>query len=151
MRYPSVGFSIKSTKRKWGLLKIITWYWNFTVYSNEYIKKIPCVHHNVNLRNWIPAISPNEQSIPEAIWVAFQKHKLVNLGALKFSLVNKLHIFQCMGKIFCVEFQSFPLKSHTKHLTHTLKETIFIQYWKWRSSQIYALGNVFEMPPRSII
>ena len=28
-----------------------------------------------------------------------------NLTALKFSPVNKIHIFQCMGKIFCVEFQ----------------------------------------------
>ena len=26
-----------------------------------------------------------------------------------------------MGKIFCVEFQSYPLKFHTKYITHTLK------------------------------
>ena len=32
-------------------------------------------------------------------------YKLLNLRALKFSLVNKIHIFQFMGKIFCVEFQ----------------------------------------------
>ena len=25
----------------------------------------------------------------------------------------------CMGKIFCVEFQRYPLKFHTKYLTHT--------------------------------
>ena len=32
-------------------------------------------------------------------------YKRINLGALKYSLLNKLHIFKCMGKIFCVEFQ----------------------------------------------
>ena len=55
-------------------------------------------------------------------------HELLNLRALKFSPLNKIHIFQCMGKIFCVEFQRYPLKFHTKYLTHTLKGTIFIQH-----------------------
>ena len=54
-----------------------------------------------------------------------------------------------MGQIFCVQFQREPLKFHTKYLTHTLKETIFIQYWKFRRSQIYELINVFETPPWS--
>ena len=41
----------------------------------------------------------------------FQKaYKLLNLRALKFSPTNKVHIFQCMGKLFCVEFQRTPLK-----------------------------------------
>ena len=31
--------------------------------------------------------------------------------------MNKFYIFQCMGKIFCVEFQRLPLKFHTKYLT----------------------------------
>ena len=30
-------------------------------------------------------------------------YELLNLRALKFSPVNKMRIFQCMGKIFCVE------------------------------------------------
>ena len=60
--------------------------------------------------------------------------ELLNLRALKFSLVNKIHIFQCMGKIFCVEFQRYPLKLHTKYLTHTLKNKIFIQHWNFKSS-----------------
>ena len=67
---------------------------------------------------------------------AFQKHELVNLGAHKSSLLNKLHIFQCMGKIFCVEFQRVPLKSHTKYLTHAFKDTTFMKCWKFKSSQI---------------
>ena len=48
----------------------------------------------------------------------------LNLRALKFSPVNKMHIFQCMGRIFCVEFQRGPLKFHTKYLTHILKDAI---------------------------
>ena len=52
-------------------------------------------------------------------------HKLVNLGALKSSLLNKLRIFQCMGKV--------PLKLHTKYLTHTLKKLILynIEHFIW--------------------
>ena len=52
--------------------------------------------------------------------------ELLNIRALKFSVVNKIHIFQCMGKIFCVEFQRYPLKFHTKYLTRTLKDVDFI-------------------------
>ena len=55
-------------------------------------------------------------------------YELLNLRALKYSLVNKIHIFQCMGEIFCVEFQRYPLKFYTKYLTHTLKGMIFIQH-----------------------
>ena len=49
-------------------------------------------------------------------------YELLNLRALKI----ENHIFQCMGKIFCVEFQRVPLKFHTKYLTHTLKDVDFI-------------------------
>ena len=45
---------------------------------------------------------------------------------LKLSLLKQLHVFQFMGKIFCVEFQRFTSKFHTKYLTHTLKDAIFI-------------------------
>ena len=78
-------------------------------------------------------------------WVPFKKHELLNLGARKFSLINKLYIFRCIVKIFCVEFQR---EFHKKYLAHTLKETIFIQHWKFRSFQIYELVNVFERLPR---
>ena len=61
-------------------------------------------------------------------------YELLNQRALKFSYVNKIHIFQCMGKIFCVEFQRYPLKFHTKYLTHALKDMIFMQFWNFKSS-----------------
>ena len=54
-------------------------------------------------------------------------YELLNLRALEISMLYKNHIFQCMGKIFCVEF-------HTKYLTHTLKDVDFIHNWKFKSS-----------------
>ena len=53
-------------------------------------------------------------------------YELLSLRAPKISKLYKNHIFQCMGKIFCVEFQRVPLKFHTKYLTHTLKDVDFI-------------------------
>ena len=44
-------------------------------------------------------------------------YELVNLTAYKFSTLYKNCIFQCMGKIFCVEFQRVTLKFHAKYLT----------------------------------
>ena len=61
-------------------------------------------------------------------------YELLTLRALKISMFHKRFTFQCMGKIFCVEFQRYPLKFHTKYLTHTLKDTIFIQHWNFKSS-----------------
>ena len=61
-------------------------------------------------------------------------YELLNPRALKISKLHKNHIFQCMGKIFCVEFQRVPLKFHTKYLTHTLKDVDFIHRWKFKSS-----------------
>ena len=82
--------------------------------------------------------SPNEPCMP--LVHAFpggrfkNTYELLFLRALKFSYVNKIHIFQCMGKIFCVEFQRYPLKFHTKYRTHTLKDMIFMQFWNFKSS-----------------
>ena len=61
-------------------------------------------------------------------------YELLNLRALKFSPVDKIRIFQCMGMIFCVEFQRYPLKFHTKYLTHTLKDVTYKQHWNFKSS-----------------
>ena len=47
--------------------------------------------------------------------------ELLNLRALKFSPLNKICLSHCMGKIFCVEFQRYPLKFHTN---------IFPIHWK---------------------
>ena len=61
-------------------------------------------------------------------------YELLNLRALKISMLYKNHIFQCMSMIFCVEFQGLPLKFHTKYHTHTLKDVDFIRRWQFKSS-----------------
>ena len=65
-------------------------------------------------------------------------------------MLYKNHIFQSMGQIFCVEFQRYPLKFHTKYLTHTLKDVDFIHNRKYKSSYIQELKSVFETPPWSL-
>ena len=61
-------------------------------------------------------------------------YELLNLRALKISTLYKNGMFRCTGKIFCVEFLRYPLKFHTKYLTHTLKDVYFIHRWKFKSS-----------------
>ena len=39
-----------------------------------------------------------------------------------------------MAKVFCVEFQRYALKFHTKYLTHTLKDVHFIRRLNFQSS-----------------
>ena len=74
-------------------------------------------------------------------------YELLNLRALKISPVNKIHIFQCMGKIFCVEFQRYPLKFHTKYLTHTLKDTILYNIGILRALRFKSLYAFLKRPP----
>ena len=50
-------------------------------------------------------------------------YELLNLRALKFSPANSMYIFQCINKIFCVEFQRVPLKFLTKYLAHSFYTT----------------------------
>ena len=59
---------------------------------------------------------------------------LLNLRALKIPMLYKNFVFQCMGEIFCVEFQRYPFKFHTKYLTHTLEYLYFICGWTFRTS-----------------
>ena len=61
-------------------------------------------------------------------------YELSNRRALKISELYKNHIFQSMGKIFCVEFQRVPMKFHKKYLTPTLRDVDFIHRWKFKSS-----------------
>ena len=68
-------------------------------------------------------------------WGCFKNtYELLNLRALKISILYKKNFFQYMGKIFCVEFQRVPLKFHTKYFTQTLTDVDFIHRWKFKSS-----------------
>ena len=59
---------------------------------------------------------------------AFQKH----LWALKS--LHKVHIFQCMGEMFYVEFQRVPLKFHIKISYPYIERCNFIQCCSFKSS-----------------
>ena len=59
-------------------------------------------------------------------------YRFITLGALKFSLLNKLHIFQCMSENFCVQYQRVPLKSYTRYFTGRLENAFFMQCWKFK-------------------
>ena len=48
-------------------------------------------------------------------------YELLDLRALKLWTFYKNSIFQCMGKIFCVEFQRYTLKFHAKYLGENLR------------------------------
>ena len=74
-------------------------------------------------------------------------HELLNLKVLKFSPVNKIHIFQCMGKISCVEFQRVPLKFHTKYLTDTLKDVILHSVAILRALRFKSMQAFLRPPP----
>ena len=98
--------------------------------------------------NYFPYFIPLNEDSNGRRWITFMEgpvmqggrfknaYELLNLRALKISKLHKNHIFQSMGKIFCVEFQRVPLKFHTKYLTHTLKDVDFIHIWKFKSSLI---------------
>ena len=66
-------------------------------------------------------------------------HMLVTLGALKFSLLNKLHIYQCMGNLVW-NFKEYLWNSTQNILPICWGEKCdSIQYWKFESSQIEAI------------
>ena len=73
---------------------------------------------------------------------AFQKHFHAHESrSPSISLLNRIQIFQCIGKIFCVEFQGVPLKFHTKYLAHTLKDMFFLQCHRIQIFQ--CIGKIF--------
>ena len=102
------------------IVNIVACFGRFPYGLNEPLfDTVQILAHMVNITNRSPKYLGFEGGRSNA-------YKLLNLRALKFSPVNKMHIFQCMGKIFCVEFQRVPLKFYTKYLTHILKDAIAI-------------------------
>ena len=77
----------------------------------RFMKRVAISGLSTLLRMWNFKYVVNS-SVDKAIcgaWGVFQNtYELLDLRALKYSPVNKIHIFQFMGKIFCVEFQRYP-------------------------------------------
>ena len=84
--------------------------------------------------NTKPIETPNQCQYPGGRFK--NAYELLNLRALKISMLFENRIFQYMGKIFCVEFQGVPLKFPIKYLTHTLKDVDFVRRWTFKSSLI---------------
>ena len=88
------------------------------------------------------------------------KHELPNLWAVKFSFVNKLHIFQCMRQIFSPEFQRVPqnilpilyAEDTILYNVGNLKADIFknsYAFWKRpQLSQYKVCGNLNSLRPK---
>ena len=94
-----------------------TWYPNFI--AKACILYIPNLLYTNNMKPKTPRVS-----VPFVYTTkgAFQKRlRSRKCFSSKFSFINKLLISQCMGKIFCVEFQRDPFTCRTKYPTHTLK------------------------------
>ena len=75
-------------------------------------------------------------------FIVKKAYELLNLTALKISTLYRNCIFQCMAMyergIFFVEFQRYPLKFHTKYLTHISKYVYFFRRWR--------AGKCFKRP-----
>ena len=71
---------------------------------------------------------------------------LLNLmRALKFSPVNKIHIFQCMRKVFCVEFQRYP--NSTQNILPIHWKIWFLYNIEILRALRFKSSYVFETPP----
>ena len=55
--------------------------------------------------------------------------------------------FNCMSKIYCVEFQRYPLKFHTKYPTHTLKDMILYNFETLRALRFKSSNAFLKRPP----
>ena len=86
------------------------------------------------------------------VWNAFQNtYELLNLRAQKFSCVNTIHVFHCMEKIICVEFQKVPLKFHSNIWPVHWKIRFSYSFEFWEFLDLRTLKRFFQMPPRTSI
>ena len=128
-------------------------FWNFGHRDVNYVEKVHFELLEVSYQESI--LSTMERNLLDMtlfqnwVWGHFKNtYELLNLRALKFSPVNKIHIFQCMGKIFCVEFQRYPLKFHTQYPTHTLKDMFFLYNTEISRALRFKSSYMFLKRPR---
>ena len=126
---------------------------------------VPRLKFGNGISNFIPHFTGHVITYPWRLFKNAYLRELLNLRVLKFSPVNEINIFQCMGKIFCVGFQRVALELHLKYLTHTLKDGIlmqhwnffffffffFLQHWNFNSSykELFVLHMFLKGPPRN--
>ena len=74
-------------------------------------------------------------------------YELLNLRALNFSPANKIHKFQCMGMIFCVEFQRYPWNSTQNILPIHWKIWLLYNIEILRALRFKSLYAFLKRPP----
>ena len=132
-----------------------------TIYTNEWFSGIQAswhsrIHHNLMwlvtsyIANHLVLKLGELGQYHDCRWSGGRfknAYELLNLRALRISMLYKSHIFQCMGKIFCVEFQRVPLKFHTKYLTHTLKDKSLWNIEILRALRVKSSYKFLKRPP----
>ena len=79
------------------------------------------------------------------ITITCRLFQFVNLEARKSYLLNKLHIFQCMCKILCVEFHGY-LSNCTQNMLPIHWQILFL-YNVERALRLMTLYAFFKCPP----
>ena len=77
-------------------------------------------------------------------------YELLNLRALKISMLYKNHIFQCIGKIFCVEFQKYLWNSTQNILPIRWKMWILFTTENLRALRFKSSKVFLKRPPGGI-
>ena len=89
----------------------VIYVWHFVWYSFDF-----SWHHGI-------CIQHTGARLTKAYDVTIQRYR--NLHAKIED--SKMHILRCMGSKFCVKFQRYPLKFHTKFSTHTTQNMHFMR------------------------
>ena len=110
--FPTLWYKVQCIKRF-----CLLYVQNFAFHNAEYMYSLQrqlCKH---SIARWCISLAPGG---------CFKNvYELLNLRALKIPTFYKNFIFQCMDKIFCVEFQREALKFHTKCLNPYIERYCF--------------------------
>ena len=69
------------------------------------------VYYQCFIEDWLYDMTASYTQLLYRAWGRLKNsYELLNLRALKFSQANKIHIFQSVGKIFCVKSFEIPHK-----------------------------------------
>ena len=150
----SYGFVEIFTSKSSQSIAILLWY--ILAHTIKWFERDVCCYHEIFLLcvcfalgieftatliccEWKPQPESEEapgRGCPGGVGSHFKNaYKLLNLTGLEISTLYIKCIFQCMGKLFCVEFQK-NLKFHTKILPIHWKMFIKMHRWKFKSSWI---------------
>ena len=143
----SYGFVEIFTSKSSQSIAILLWY--ILAHTIKWFERDVCCYHEIFLLCVCLALGieftatliccewkPQPESERERGSHFKNAYKLLNLTGLEISTLYMNCIFQCMGKLFCVEFQRYPLKFHTKILPIHWKMCIKMHWWKFKSSWI---------------